>query len=101
MPPDIPGAEAAAAALSAPAPGELLHLDVKKSVRFERVGHRITGDRRHAGTGAEYDCFHGAIDDTIRLAYVQVLPDEARRSTWLSWSEPCAGSERAGSGSDG
>ena len=27
-------------------PGELLHLDVKKLARFERVGHRITGDRR-------------------------------------------------------
>ena len=26
-------------------PGGLIHLDIKKLVRFERVGHRITGDR--------------------------------------------------------
>jgi transposase InsO family protein len=62
-------------------PGELIHLDIKKLARFERVGHRITGDRRHASTGAGYDCFHVAIDDATRLAYVEVLPDETRRST--------------------
>ncbi len=28
------------------APGDLIHLDIKKLGRFERVGHRITGDRR-------------------------------------------------------
>ena len=26
-------------------PGELLHIDIKKLGRFDRVGHRITGDR--------------------------------------------------------
>ena len=26
-------------------PGELIHLDIKKLGRFERTGHRITGDR--------------------------------------------------------
>ena len=26
-------------------PGELIHIDIKKLGRFERVGHRITGDR--------------------------------------------------------
>ncbi len=26
-------------------PGELIHLDIKKLGRFDRVGHRITGDR--------------------------------------------------------
>jgi transposase InsO family protein len=62
-------------------PGELIHLDIKKLDRFERVGHRITGDRRHASTGTGYDCFHVAIDDATRLACVEVLPDETRRST--------------------
>ena len=33
-------------------PGELIHLDIKKLARFERVGHRITGDRRNPSTGA-------------------------------------------------
>src|SRR5436190_13004554 len=27
-------------------PGELLHIDIKKLGRFDKVGHRITGDRR-------------------------------------------------------
>ena len=26
-------------------PGELIHIDIKKLGRFDRVGHRITGDR--------------------------------------------------------
>jgi transposase InsO family protein len=62
-------------------PGELIHLDIKKLARFERVGHRITGDRRNPSTGAGHDCFHVAIDDATRLAYVEVLPDETRHST--------------------
>jgi transposase InsO family protein len=62
-------------------PGELLHLDIKKLARFERVGHRITGDRRGKSEGAGYDFFHVAIDDATRLAYVEVLPDERRAST--------------------
>jgi transposase InsO family protein len=41
----------------------------------------MTGDRRHASTGAGYDCFHVAIGDVTQLAYVEVLPDETRRST--------------------
>jgi transposase len=31
--------------------GELVHLDTKKLARFRRVGHRITGDRRHGSDG--------------------------------------------------
>lgn len=49
--------------------------------RFERVGHRITGDGRNPSTGAGQDCIHVDIDDIIRLAYVEVLPDETRHST--------------------
>ena len=62
-------------------PGELIHLDIKKLARFERMGHRITGDRHGASEGAGYDFFHVAIDDATRLAYVEVLPDERRGST--------------------
>jgi len=62
-------------------PGELLHLDIKKLARFERVGHRITGNRLGASEGVGYDFFHVAIDDATRLAYVEVLPDERRAST--------------------
>ena len=31
-------------------PGELIHLDIKKLARFERIGHRITGDRLNPPT---------------------------------------------------
>jgi len=62
-------------------PGELLHLDIKKLARFERVGHRITGNRLGRNEDVGYDFFHVAIDDATRLAYVEVLPDERRSST--------------------
>ena len=59
-------------------PGDLIHLDIKKLGRFERVGHRITGDRRgqsnSRGVGWEY--VHVAIDDHSRLATSQIMPDE-------------------------
>lgn len=59
-------------------PGELIHVDVKKLGRFDRPGHRVTG--RQAGyhhthkPGWEY-C-HVAIDDTTRVAYVEIHDDE-------------------------
>ena len=46
-------------------PGELLHLDIKKLVRFRRVGHRITGSRRNASDGAGWEFVHVAIDDRL------------------------------------
>lgn len=63
-------------------PGELIHLDIKKLGRFERVGHRITGDRtgqsnprgRRQGYGWEY--VHVCIDDNSRLSFSQIHPDE-------------------------
>jgi len=57
-------------------PGELLHLDVKKLGRITRIGHRITGDRRDSVDGSGWEFVHIAIDDTSRVAYAQVLPDE-------------------------
>jgi transposase InsO family protein len=59
-------------------PGELIHIDVKKLGRFDSPGHRVTGRRvgyaRNRRVGWEY-C-HVAVDDTSRLAYVEVLDDE-------------------------
>lgn len=63
-------------------PGELIHLDIKKLGRFERVGHRITGERtgqsnprgRRQGYGWEY--VHVGIDDNSRLSFSQIHPDE-------------------------
>jgi transposase InsO family protein len=62
-------------------PGELIHIDIKKLGRFERVGHRITGDRRQGETrGAGWEYVHVCIDDASRLAFSQILPDEKKES---------------------
>ena len=58
------------------APGELLHLDIKKLGRIEGVGHRITGQRQHRNRGIGWEFVHVAIDDFSRLAYLEVLSDE-------------------------
>ena len=63
-------------------PGDMIHVDTKQLARFERVGHRITGDRRlGCSRGAGYEKAHVAIDDATRLAYVEVLPDEKQATT--------------------
>jgi hypothetical protein len=63
-------------------PGDMIHVDTKQLARFERVGHRITGDRRHGcSRGAGYEKVHVAVDDATRLAYVEVLPDEQKATT--------------------
>ena len=63
-------------------PGELIHIDIKKLGRFDRVGHRITGDRRgqSKSRGAGWEFVHVSIDDASRLAFSQILPDERKGS---------------------
>src|SRR5262245_39218879 len=63
------------------APGDLLHLDVKKLGRIRGVGHRITGDRRDRHRGAGWEYAHVAVDDYSRLAYVEVLANEEAPTT--------------------
>lgn len=63
------------------APGDLLHLDVKKLGRIRGIGHRITGDRRDRHRGAGWECVHVAVDDHSRLAYVEVLANEEAPTT--------------------
>jgi transposase InsO family protein len=59
-------------------PGGLIHLDIKRLGRFERVGHRITGNRtgqsNSRGVGWEY--VHVCIDDASRIAFTDIFPDE-------------------------
>lgn len=59
-------------------PGGLIHLDIKRLGRFDRVGHRITGDRtgqsNSRGVGWEY--VHVCIDDASRIAFTDIFPDE-------------------------
>lgn len=69
------------------APGELIHIDVKKLGRIERPGHRVRGSRlpqpghqsRRYYQGWEF--VHIAIDDHSRLAYAEVLSDEKATTT--------------------
>jgi len=57
-------------------PGDLLHLDVKKTRQFDYTGrHYIdAGGRRQRG--AKLECIHVCVDDHSRYAYVEVLPRE-------------------------
>jgi transposase InsO family protein len=61
-----------------PCPGDLLHMDTSEYVRFQRPGHRVTGDRssqqRHHHDGV--DIVHAIIDDHSRLAYAEIHPDQ-------------------------
>ncbi len=65
------------------APGDLLHLDIKKLGRFERPGHRVTGDRQAGRSrGAGWDYVHVAIDDHSRISWATIRPDESGASAW-------------------
>jgi transposase InsO family protein len=63
-------------------PGELIHIDIKKLGKFNRIGHRITGDRtgqsNSRGVGWEY--VHVGIDDHSRIAFAQIMPDQKKQS---------------------
>jgi transposase InsO family protein len=62
-------------------PGELIHIDIKKLGRFERIGHRITGDPQQGKSrGAGWEFVHVCIDDASRLACSEILPDEKKES---------------------
>jgi transposase InsO family protein len=63
------------------APGDLVHLDIKRLVRIQRPSHRVTGDRRDSirGFGAEF--LHIAIDDHSRMAFTAMYPDQTERSS--------------------
>ena len=62
------------------APGELLHMDIKKLGRIVRPSHRVTGDRRDSVDGAGWEFAHVAIDDHSRASFVQMHSDERKES---------------------
>jgi transposase InsO family protein len=58
-------------------------MDTSRYARFQRPGHRVTGDRSHPGrrwmrpeTRVGYDYAHAIVDDHSRLAYVELHDDE-------------------------
>ena len=57
-------------------PGELLHVDIKRLGRFDRVGHRITRRRSFGSKKQGFEFVYVATDDYTRLSYVDVLADE-------------------------
>jgi len=63
-----------------PCPGDLLHIDTKRSARFTPPGHAVTGvrdrssDEKYARVG--YQFAHAIVDDHSRLAYVELHDDE-------------------------
>ena len=63
-------------------PGELLHIDIKKLGRFNRPGHRVTGDRtgQSSSRGIGWEYVHVCIDDHSRVAFSQILPNEKKES---------------------
>jgi transposase InsO family protein len=64
------------------APGEMIHLDIKKLGRFDIEGHRVTGDRRKGRSRkAGWDFLHVCVDDASRLAYTEILPSERKEDT--------------------
>ena len=64
-----------------PAPGDLVHLDIKGMTRFGEVSlrgdGRLRGKRAHPGLLA----LHVAIDDHSRMAFTQLLPDQKSETT--------------------
>jgi transposase InsO family protein len=71
------------------APGDLVHLDVKKLGRIPdgggwRVHGRAAADSRHRGLG--YAFLHTALDDHSRLAYSEILTDERKDTAAAFWT---------------
>ena len=61
-----------------PCPGDLLHMDTSEYARFQRPGHRVTGDRRSQDRLHRdgVDFVHAIVDDHSRLAYAEIHGDE-------------------------
>jgi transposase InsO family protein len=71
-----------------PCPGELLHMDTSQYARFQRPGHRVTGDRRSQDRQHRdgIDVVHAIVDDHSRLAYAEIHDDQ-RAATVVGFLE--------------
>ena len=85
------------------APRDLLHLDIKKLAKFDKPGHRITGNRRVNSRGVLWEWVHVCVDDYTRLSYVVVCRRMSMccRTRRLkpklpSWSGPLSTSKNLG-----
>lgn len=87
------------------APGDLVHVDIKKLGRIpdgggHRVTDRATGNRNKTGTPANrkpgYAYLHNAVDDHSRLAYTEILADERKETASGFWKRANAYFNSAG-----
>ena len=64
------------------APGEMIHIDIKKLGRFNKIGHRIIGDRtgQSNSRGVGWEFVHVCIDDRSRVAFSRIMRDEKKES---------------------
>ncbi len=71
------------------APGDLVHIDVKKLGRIpDGGGWRVHGRaaRPHIKRGSGYSFLHTALDDHSRLAYSELLADERKETAASFWT---------------
>jgi transposase InsO family protein len=78
------------------APGDMLHIDIKKFARIVKAGHRITGDPRDETRGAGWEFLYVAVDDHSRIAYTALYPDETANSSAAFLIEAAAWFQRFG-----
>jgi len=74
-----------------PAPGDLVHVDIKKLGTIpDGGGHKVLGraaGRRNSGQrGHGYAYLHNAVDDHSRLAYTEIHADETRETAVAFWT---------------
>lgn len=73
-----------------PAPGDLVHVDIKKLGRIpDGGGHRklgrTAGNRNNKKHSRGYAFLHHAVDDHSRLAYSEILDDERKETAAAFW----------------
>lgn len=79
----------------AAAPGELIHVDIKKLGRipngggWRKLGLTI-GRRNNGRRGLGYAFLHHAVDDHSRLAYSEILDNERKETAAEFWTRACS-----------
>jgi transposase InsO family protein len=97
-----------------PAPGDLVHVDIKKLGNIpDGGGHKVLGRaaggrnssahrdparprRVHGRPNLGYSYLHNAVDDHSRLAYTEILPDETKQTAAAFWTRAQAFFQAAG-----
>ena len=77
------------------APGELVHVDIKRLGRIpDGGGHRkfgrTIGNRNNKKKGRGYSFLHHAVDDHSRLAFSEILTDERKETAAGFWKRASA-----------